>query len=369
MTVRICMLWEADLQRIANHETDAIPQAFINEQEVFSRTRFSSFSSCVWHRSVRLVKVRSNRSRITWLLRSQRLSRNLQRIETFEAMPNGRNCIRFEWQRCSRVLQAQRRKQWQRVKKPFSDSVACFYRFGKHSIPNWSLWADEDCRRLVGAVGVARPSLTDYQKAKAQYLRQCLGVGSVFEVEGAADDAPRVLFLVLALSGSGVKSPATDGQVEATTLGCHIPWQPLQMWRCDATSHFVHAVKGNLLEWTTWDKFERSLVRWRNMVVSGSFRCWNLQHKERTIPTVALEDSKCSVIVLARTLEAAGWASFTEELVHKPDDAVKQFSVAWFSSRRAVLPVLVETATDLGARSASHAVERLHHFLQLFAQW
>ena len=34
MTVRTCMLWEADLQRIANHETDAIPQALIHEHEV-----------------------------------------------------------------------------------------------------------------------------------------------------------------------------------------------------------------------------------------------------------------------------------------------------------------------------------------------
>ena len=91
---------------------------------------------------------------------------------------------------------------------------------GKHSLTNWSLWADEDSRRLDGAVGVARPSLTDYQKAKAQYLRQCLAVGSVLEVEGAADDAPPVLFLVLAVSGSGVRAPATNGQVEAMTLGC-----------------------------------------------------------------------------------------------------------------------------------------------------
>ena len=28
------MLWEADLQQIANHETDAIPQAPIGEQDV-----------------------------------------------------------------------------------------------------------------------------------------------------------------------------------------------------------------------------------------------------------------------------------------------------------------------------------------------
>ena len=43
---------------------------------------------------MRLVKVRSNRSRILWLFSSQRLSQNLQTIETFEAVLNGRNCIR-----------------------------------------------------------------------------------------------------------------------------------------------------------------------------------------------------------------------------------------------------------------------------------
>ena len=119
VTVRDCVSWEADLQRIANHETDAIPQTLIDEQEVFRRMRPSSSSSEGCHRSVRLVKVRSNRSRIPWLFSSQRLSQSFQTIEALEAMPSGRNCIRFEWQRCSRVLQAQCRKQWQRVKKPF----------------------------------------------------------------------------------------------------------------------------------------------------------------------------------------------------------------------------------------------------------
>ena len=121
---------------------------------------------------------------------------------------------------------------------------------------HWSLWADDDCRRLDGAVGVARLSLTNYQRANVKYLRQCIAVGSVLEVEGAADDASPVLFFVLALSGPGVKAPATDGQVEATTLGCHFTWQQLQVWRRDATTVTVFmpdgAVKGNLLELTTW---------------------------------------------------------------------------------------------------------------------
>ena len=197
--------------------------------------------------------------------------------------------------------------------KPFSDSVACVYRLGKHSLTNWLLWADEDCRRLDGAVGVARPSLTDYQKQKRS-------------ISDSAFQSVLCLKLKLALSGSGVKAPATDGQVEATTLGCHITWQPLQEWRRDATTVNVFmpdgAVKGYLLELTTWDKFERSLARWRYMVVSDSFGCWDLQHKERAIPTLALEDTECSVIVLARTLEAAGWAPFTGELVHTPNDVV-----------------------------------------------
>ena len=222
MAVRICMLWEADLQRIANHETDAIPQALINEQEVSRRMRFPSSSSEVWHRSVRLVKVRSNRSRIPWLFSSQRLSQNLQTIEAFEAMPNGHNCIRFEWQRCSRVSQAQCRKQWQRVKRPFSDCVACVYRMVKHRLRNWSLWADEDCRRLGGAVGVALPSLTDDQKAKTQYLGQCLSVGSVLEVEGAANDALPVLFSVLASLVLASKHQPRMARWRATTLGSHI---------------------------------------------------------------------------------------------------------------------------------------------------
>ena len=68
----------------------------------------------------------------TQLLRSQRLSQNLQTIEAFEANAS-RTCVRFEWERFSRVLQAQRRKQWQRVKQPFPDSVACVHRMVKRS--------------------------------------------------------------------------------------------------------------------------------------------------------------------------------------------------------------------------------------------
>ena len=156
---------------------------------------------------------------------------------------------------------------------------------------------------------------------------------------------PPVLFLVLAWSVSDVKAPATDGQVGATTLGCHEAWQLVQVWRRDATTVTVFmpdgAVNGHTLELTTWDKFERGLVRWRNMVVSDSCGYWDLQHKERAIPTLVLEDTTCSVIVLARTLEAAGWVPFTGELVHKPDAVVKQFSVVRFSSRRACFHCLV----------------------------
>ena len=60
VTVRNCLLWEADLQRIANQETEAIPQALIDEQEVFRRMLLSSSGSEGRHRSGRLVKVRSN---------------------------------------------------------------------------------------------------------------------------------------------------------------------------------------------------------------------------------------------------------------------------------------------------------------------
>ena len=112
------------------------------------------------------------------------------------------------------------------------------------------------------------------------------------------------------------------------------------------------AAKGKLLELTTWDKFERSLVRWRTMVVSDSFGCWDLQHKERAIPTLVFEDTKCSVVVLARTLEVACWAPFTGELVHNPDDVVKQFSVVRFSSWRAYFQCLLKLPQiwELGVR-------------------
>ena len=124
------------------------------------------------------------------------------------------------------------------------------------------------------------------------------------------------------------------------------------MWRRDATTVTVFmpdgVVKGNLLELTTWDKFEWSLVRWRNMVVLDSFVRWGLQHKERAVPTLASEDTKCPAIVLARTLEAAGWAPLTGELVDKPDDVVKPFPVVRFSSRRAHFHCLLNLPQSWG---------------------
>ena len=151
------MLWEADLQRIANQETDAISQALIDEQEFFRHIRLSSSGSEVLH-SVRLVKVRSNSSRILWLFGSQRLSQNVPTIEAFEALPRDRNCIRFEWNRCSRVLQTQRQNLCKRVHKPFTDTLACVYRSGEYSFTSRSLWAGEDCRRFDGPVALERLS-------------------------------------------------------------------------------------------------------------------------------------------------------------------------------------------------------------------
>ena len=48
------------------------------------------------------------------------------------------------------------------------------YRLGKHGLANLSPCADEDCRRLDGAVCVARPSVADYQKAKRSFSDSAL---------------------------------------------------------------------------------------------------------------------------------------------------------------------------------------------------
>ena len=121
---------------------------------------------------------------------AHRLSQNLQTIETFEAVPNGRNWIRFEWQRRSRVLCRPS------VGSSGSESRSRFPTASRaFSLASWSPGADEDCRRLDGAVGVARFCLTDYQKAKKRRISDS-AFQSVFvlEVEGAAD----ALCLVLA---------------------------------------------------------------------------------------------------------------------------------------------------------------------------
>ena len=90
--------------------------------------RLSSSGSEGWYRSVLLVKVRLCRSRISWLFYSQRLS-----IESFEARPNGRNCILFGWQRCPRVLRTQRQNSWKRIKNPFTDTFVRVYRLVEYS--------------------------------------------------------------------------------------------------------------------------------------------------------------------------------------------------------------------------------------------
>ena len=67
----------------------------------------------------------------------------------------------------------------------------------------------EDCRRFDGRVAVERFSLADHQKAKAQCLRQCVTVGSVFEIEGETGARPPI-FQVLTMSGSGFSAPNTQ---------------------------------------------------------------------------------------------------------------------------------------------------------------
>ena len=78
----------------------------------------------------------------------------------------------------------------------------------------------------------------------------------------------------------------------------------------------ANAASGDLLALASCDKFESRLFRRSNMVVSDSVGCWDLQGEERAIPTLALEDTNCSVIVLGKTLQAASWAPFTGDLAH-----------------------------------------------------
>ena len=268
-------------------------------------------------------------------------------------MPSGRNCILFEWQRCSRVLQAQCRMQWQRVKKPFSDSVARVYWLGKHSIPKRSRWADEDCRRLDGAVGVTRPSLTDCQIQKRS------SADSAFQSVVCLKLKERqTMHLQFCVPGPRFVwfSPATDGQVGATTLGCHITWQPLQVWRRDATTFTVFmpddAVSGELLD--DEGQVRTGLGPLEKQVVLDSIGCWHLQHKERAIPTLALEDTNARRSSWEERWKRQVRRHSLERWCRKPDDVVKQFSVVRFGSRRAYFQCLLVLPRiwELGVRRA-----------------
>ena len=181
------------------------------------------------------------------------------------------------------MLQAQCWKWEQRVKKPFSDSVVRVCRLGKHSLTIFGHFGQTRIVDVLMVASVHRARLLGIiRKPKAQNLRQCLSVGSVLGVEGAADDEPPDLVQALALSGSGVSAPATDGQVGGLRhwgVPKNVAF-PLQVWRRDATTVTVFmldgAVSGHLMELTTWDKFGWGLVRWRFMVVLDSFGCWDL---------------------------------------------------------------------------------------------
>ena len=96
------------------------------------------------------------------------------------------------------------------------------------------------------------------------------------------------------------------------------------------------------------------------MVVSDSFACWDLQHRERAISTLALEDTKCSVSSSwqERWKRQVGRHSL-EGLCTNLVDVVKQISVVRVQLAEGLLPVLLEAATDLGARSASHPVGQI----------
>ena len=101
-------------------------------------------------------------------------------------MPNGRNCSRFDWQSCSRVAD--------------STSKSVQASLGRVQPLKLVTWAGEDCRRFDGRVAVERSSLSDYLKAKAQYLRQYLTVDSLFEIQAETADDPPMLFQILTLS-------------------------------------------------------------------------------------------------------------------------------------------------------------------------
>ena len=161
--------------------------------------------------------------------------------------------------------------------------------------------------------------------------------------------------------GSGLKCASQWWPGEGYDIGLPCG-RHCKVWRRDATRVTVFmdasAASWDLLAFTTWDMFQRRLFRWRNMVVSDSVGCWDLQGQERAIPTLPPEVITCSVIVLARTVQQQVGLHSLE---------------GWFTSCRcrgtvlmsmvqlaeALLPVLVGAATELGTWSACHIVDRM----------
>ena len=163
---------------------------------------------------------------------------------------------------------------------PFSDSVVRVCRLGKHSLT------------IFGHFGQTR--IADvFMVALAQRARFLRTINS----QKRSISEPPVLFQVFAVSGSGVEEVGRGREGGGNDIG--FPYNvafPLQVWRSDATTVTVFmldgAVSGQLLELTTWDKFERDWVCWSNMwcrtrLVAGvcSTKSEELRHWRWTIPS------------------------------------------------------------------------------------
>ena len=135
------------------------------------------------------------------------------------------------------------------VAGPASEAVAASQEAMFRQRRVFTAWADEDCRRLDGAVCVARPSVADYQKAKRSFSDSALQ-SAVLEVVGAADDAPPV-FVPGPRFVRFWRQSTSHGWPGGADIGLPVTWQTLQVRRRDAATVAVFmldgAVKGNLL--------------------------------------------------------------------------------------------------------------------------
>ena len=270
-----------------------------------------------------------------WILSTQRLQQNIQRVSEWTSTPAGMASFRYEYKHWTRILQTQPSREFVRRKLPRQEVIAQIYHLREHRYIDWSFLHEE---AAPPGHPPDHPPDHNFEPAcasrsvesclKEEFLETLFVNGHYYSVPqpGVADEP--VIFQILKIGRQPLQAVRTFGAKPNKSGYLRLNVKYFDCWRREVDEGgAVKSITGvadsvelpseiAALSVSSWTLLFNDLYVWK-AVVSDFYGCVDLTEPRKvTAMAKSADDPTAPVLTFIMALIARGWRKFDGTVRH-----------------------------------------------------